>query len=1687
MDADAKTYVKLFDFKIYNDNPFTEESDSEDEKKYKEKKDDKETIIQMFGMNEKGETYSLYVTDFQPFFYVKVPDSWDKKDVHQFINKIKKAKNKNKKPIIGKYYQDSIVKGKLVNKKTLYGFDNHKNYQFIQLVFKNTTVFNKVKSLWYTEDKDFRKRRLHSCGWRGTELYEAKLPPLLRYFHIKNISPSGWISFKEADIIENEGDVNTCCDYEYWLDYKDIKSEREKEDAIPLKICSFDIEASSSHGDFPLAKKTYLKLCREIVNYWNKHKDEIKTIGKEDKERLFKELVYTAFGYSDKEDISEIFLKKQWSKRSLTVRLDETLKRGLWYYFKKSKVEEKEEKEEIRYTIDKIEAEEKALQEEEDGDIFKKKKKKRIYFKNKSFYNNDIIYLLDSKQDAALIADMLELMFEKDCYPYVEGDKVTFIGSTFMRMGEKEQYKNNMIVLNSCSECPEVRDMEGRLPEIETYDTEKEVLLAWTEMIQREDPDVIIGYNIFGFDYKFMIERSVELSCKEDFLKFSRNLSEDSRVIHSSIKIASGTHDLQYIEMTGRLQLDLYNYFRREVNLPSYKLDNVASHFIGDMISNIEYNEEKTTIYSKNLVGLKDGHYICFEILGHSNDMYRNGKKFIVEGLDTTEGLFKISVNISELKGKKFRWCMAKDDVTPQDIFRLTNEGPDERAIIAKYCFQDCNLVHNLMLKNDILIGMSEIANICYVPISFIIMRGQGIKLLSFIAKKCSEKNTLMPVLDVDKGDSSYEGAICLKPHCGLYIDNPVAVVDYASLYPSSMISENISHDSKVWTKEYDLNGNIVTDISGNIKIYGKQDREGNFIYDNLPDYEYVNITYDRYIWRRKGTGKAQEKVKVGTKTCRFAQFPNNKKAIMPSVLQELLAGRKATRKFIKYKTVTTGAGETFCGLLKKKDDTYIITGEKETKVFQQSDVVKVEDTYDDFMKNVFDKRQQGLKVTANSLYGQCGAKTSSFYEMDIAASTTATGRKLLIYGKKIIEGIYGDKICDTKYGKIRCKSKVVYGDSVTGDTPLLLKDDNGNIVFKQIDNLNNLNWESYEGFKINETNRTEKQQKKVNYKIYTSGGWSNIVRVIRHKTIKKIYRITTHTGMVDVTEDHSLLDESLNKVKPKDVKIGMKLCHNYPTFEKKSLKLSDIMSYIENIGNKTILEKKAFIFGFFYGDGSCGKYDCPSGKKYSWALNNKNIENCLILQSLCEEIFECNFKINDTIKSSGVYKVVPNCGNIKKFVDIFRNKFYNKDKYKIIPDRYLNCDYEEKLAYFSGYYWADGSKCNNENTKCIRMDNKGKIGSAMLYYLTQSLGFNVSLNTRKDKKDIIRLTATVNKQRKHPNIIKKIDVLGVSSGFVYDIETDVGNFNTGFPLIVKNTDSCFMTFNPHKLDGTKIVGKEALDITIELAIECGELASKFLKPPHDLEYEKTFDPFLLLSKKRYVGMLYETDIYNCKRKSMGIVLKRRDNAPVVKDIYGGIIDIIMKEQNIEKSVLFTKQFLQDIIDEKIGLDKLIITKSLRGFYKNPESIAHKVLADRIGKRDPGNKPSNGSRIPYIFIQTDRKVKLQGDRIENPDYIKKHKLKPDYKIYITNQIMKPVTQIYALVLEELKIFKKRRKPFERKVRSLQRKWKDDEKKCDEYIMKERNKHVKELIFDDVLRIYGNKRNGQPTIQSMFAF
>ena len=89
----------------------------------------------------------------------------------------------------------------------------------------------------------------------------------------------------------------------------------------------------------------------------------------------------------------------------------------------------------------------------------------------------------------------------------------------------------------------------------------------------------------------------------------------------------------------------------------------------------------------------------------------------------------------------------------------------------------------------------------------------------------------------------------------------------------------------------------------------------------------------------------------------------------------------------------------------------------------------------------------------------------------------------------------------------------------------------------------------------------------------------------------------------------------------------------------------------------------------------------------------------------------------------------------------------------------------------------------------------------------------------------------------------------------------------------------------------------------MEMGIITGELVNKRLEFPHVLEYEKTYWPFLILTKKKYVGNKYEFNPDKYKQDCMGVVLKRRDNAPIVKYVYGNIIEKIMVDRNYDKAL----------------------------------------------------------------------------------------------------------------------------------------------------------------------------------------
>ena len=1384
-DSDIKPkgdiVFQIIDWETYDESYEDYSSEEEDEEDYNKNYNEKYTI-RVYGVNKNGRSISVKFKNFKPYFFILVPKRMNNSDIYSMIYNVKRNFGK---------YKNSFVKYKIFKRKKFRGFENNKNHKFVKLVFHSEKSMRVCK--WIMENKCNRK----------FEFYESNIDPKLRFIHIKNIKPGGWIKIKKG-AYEPVEYPETRCQMEIETDWKNVES-MDMNIIAPLIIASFDIEADSSHGDFPMAKKDYQKLAYDIVykisklsrgkimSGINNQDINIRTIEDIDniatsQERFqelciihlivyVKTLITYAFYNINKvynlnydfdnssltDDISKIFTKKDKKPILEEIFHDELFEEDItniisYINIVTSVKNTKKFRDTVKYfkerciqknmNINKLEE---VVKSKSKSDNSNKKCKFEYYYK-------DILCKLVKRE--YLVKELNKVLKRTFLHISIEGDKVIQIGTTCNRFGEKDCFIKHIVTLDTCD------DIEGAI--VETYQTEEEVILAWRRFINKLDPDIIVGYNIFGFDFKYIYYRAEELGIIDEFSQLSRKI--DYTCDLKKTKLASsalGDNELYYIDTTGIVLIDLLKVVQRDHKLNSYKLDYVAQHFTGDK----------------------------------------------------------------------------KDDITPKQIFEYQKRDSYHRYLIAKYCIQDCALCNHLTSKLNVISNNLGMANVCSVPFSYLFLRGQGIKIFSLIAKECREYNFLLPVLEKpknkkkelsleDNSDDSeeeeervgYEGAIVLDPKPDIYFD-PISVLDYSSLYPSSMISENLSHDT------YCIDEKWLGD-KGAIKL-------------KKLGYDYVDIKYNEYK-DIDPKNKNKGKIIIGEKVCRYVQYPNNEKGVIPKILMKLLKARKETR-------------------------------------------AKIKTTEDEFQKQVLDGYQQAFKVTANSLYGQLGSRTSDVRWIDIAASTTAVGRDKVMFAKKFVE----DNVDD---------AEVVYGDSVPGDEPILIKDKYGIRIIEIKNFVRESKYKPYEGFKSWESNRRKKQQYKPSRKIYiwVDNKWVKIKRLIRHMTSKRIFRVSDECGrFVDVTEDHSLIinrNDERTLVKPTEIHYKDKL-------------ISTI----------------------------------PSGKFFKDKIYFKKIVNRI-----------------------------------------------NKNTHKGIMSRS-----KVEMSYNYIAYKTEG--------KCV--------------YGHETVDSN--FNIRKNK---YNLQVVKRNYRRDSRITSYFLRNTYPNEYVYDIETESGVFSAGIGCItLKNTDSIFINWNLKDENNKKLEGKEALQKSIDMGLRVEKMVQSHLKEPHKLEYEKTFWPYMLLSKKRYVGNKYEFDINKFSQKSMGCVLKRRDNPDIVKDVYGGVIDIIMNEKNIEKSKVFLKDILFDLINGKVPLEKLVVSKSLKGNYKNPESIAHKVLADRMSERDPGNKPQTNDRIPYVYInvkETKGKKILQGERIETPQYILDNNLTPDYKIYITNQIMKPMLQVFSLVMDE---------------------------------------------------------------------
>jgi hypothetical protein len=618
-----------------------------------------------------------------------------------------------------------------------------------------------------------------------------------------------------------------------------------------------------------------------------------------------------------------------------------------------------------------------------------------------------------------------------------------------------------------------------------------------------------------------------------------------------------------------------------------------------------------------------------------------------------------------------------------------------------------------------------------------------------------------------------------------------------------------------------------------------------------------------------------------------------------------------------------------------------------------------------DPLYNIYNSKQLAYKISMNSVYGFTGALKGMLSCLPIASTVTRQGRDMIKASKDYVEEHFPG-------------AKVRYGDSVMPGTPVLTK--NGPRTIECL----GTNWIEYPGFKPDEE-LEGKEQSDWSGEVWTSSGWARVHRVIRHRCKKKIYRILTYTGCVDVTEDHSLLDPALHQVKPSQVTIGTQLYHSFP----------------ENfMMGSEISQELAYIYGVFVGDGSCGAYD----GKYSWAINNKDLDLLDKCKAILENIYKEPFKILDTIDSSGVYKLVPCHRDLKSYTQHFRTECYDGQAKKIPSSVFGSRD--NMQAFLDGLFDTDGCRRDLEVIGCRRIDTKHHITAQWYYLLLRSLGHQVSLNTRKDKPHVFRLTWS-DPMRKDPTAIKKIDVLHEAwDGYVYDLETDAGTFQAGVgQMIVKNTDSIMVEFGPDDLEECWKLGERA-----------SKEVTAIFKRPNDLELEKIYWPYVLYSKKRYAAKMWVHDgskVVFDHVDVKGLQVVRRDNCEYVRTTCQKVIEMLLDSQWIDLPKYIDQQ-RDDLVNGRVPMERLIMSKRLGSEYKN-NNLAHVVVRDKIKERRPGSEPMSGDRVQFVITlgtgPNGKPAKEMYKKAEDPEWVREHGIALDYQYYLKHQFESPIEDL----------------------------------------------------------------------------
>lgn len=514
--------------------------------------------------------------------------------------------------------------------------------------------------------------------------------------------------------------------------------------------------------------------------------------------------------------------------------------------------------------------------------------------------------------------------------PEKPGDKVFQVSCVFAREG-CEEGDHESYILSLGHPDPKIT---GENVIIQEYETESDLLVGFTHLICHKNPNILVGYNILGFDIPYMIARAKLNMCIFDFDRMGFHKWSHAR--EKVIKWSSSAYknqEFEFLDAEGRLFVDLLPLVKRDYKMDNYRLKTITEHFLGQTKDPLSYKG----IFKCYRIGMKGG-------IKGSRALGITGRYCVQD-----------SVLVINLMNKLKTWVglteMAKTcNVQP---FTLYTAGQQIKVYsqIYKYCMYNNIVVEKdgyATKDTDRYVGAHVFPPIPGVYDDVVPFDFASLYPTTIIAYNI-DYSTLVEDDDVPDSDCNI---MEWEDHIGCIHDPKVIRRNELT----EMINAVEAKMKKLRTKRDDIKGRG----SGEKKAVIQQE---------------INMLKETTTpWREERTELVKGKPKFPMCQKRYYRFLKEPKGVMPTVLQGLLDARKKTRK-VDAKVIE----DQITTLKKESEETYI------------DNTNKIKDLRSTL--EVLDKRQLAYKVSANSMYGAMGVRRGYLPFMPGAMCTTYMGR----------------------------------------------------------------------------------------------------------------------------------------------------------------------------------------------------------------------------------------------------------------------------------------------------------------------------------------------------------------------------------------------------------------------------------------------------------------------------------------------------------------------------------------------------------------------------------------------------------------------------------------------------------------------------------------------------------------------